>query len=156
MGSSKGRFRRVEHNVSRRALRNAATLEMFYSRQWDRRVLSFAMYILVVEDDPFLSYDLREALLALHPDVREADSVGAAMLILARGLPYLAVLDYDLKAETTAALAARLARENVPFCYVTADGDRVREDPEIPECPILSKPYRVGDVTALAAGLLNG
>jgi DNA-binding response OmpR family regulator len=113
------------------------------------------MYILIVEDDPFLSYDLREALMILHPDVREANSVGAAMVVLAHGLPYFAVLDYNLKAETSAAVAVRLARENVPFCFVTADGDRVRGDPAIPDCPIVGKPYRVEDVTRLAATLLK-
>jgi DNA-binding response OmpR family regulator len=113
------------------------------------------MYILIVEDDPFLSYDLKEALLILHHDVREADSVGAAMVVLARGLPYFAVLDYELKTETSAAIAARLARENVPFCYVTADGDGVRGDPSIPDCPIVNKPYRVEDVTQVAARLLK-
>jgi DNA-binding response OmpR family regulator len=113
------------------------------------------MYILIVEDDPFLSYDLKEALLILHPDVREANSVGAAMRILGGGLPYLAVLDYDLKAETSAAVAVRLARENVPFCYVTADGDDVRDDPAIPDCPIVGKPYRIDDITNLAASLMK-
>jgi CheY-like chemotaxis protein len=113
------------------------------------------MYILVVEDDPFLSYDLKEALLLLHPDVREADSVGAALRILSLGPPYLAVMDYNLKSETTAALAARFARENVPFGYVTADGEGVRADPAIPDCPIVAKPYRVADVTQMAADLMQ-
>ena len=94
-------------------------------------------------------------MLDLHPDVREADSVGAAMGILAGERPYLAVLDYNLKAGTSAVVAARLARENVPFCYVTADADGVRGDPAIPDCPVLNKPYRVEEVTALAALLLN-
>lgn len=113
------------------------------------------MYILIVEDDPFLSYDLREALLTLHPDIREANSVRAAMLLLAGGPPYLAILDYNLKTETTAVVASRLARENVPFCYVTADGDGVRDDPAIPDCPIVGKPYRLEDVTGLVARLLK-
>ena len=124
-------------------------------RRIDWQFLSIGMYILIVEDDPFLSYDLREALLDLHPDVREADSVGAAMTILSGERPYLAVLDYNLKAGTTAAVAARLAREDVPFCYVTADVAGVRGDPAIPDCPVLNKPYRVQDVTAMAALLLN-
>jgi DNA-binding response OmpR family regulator len=109
------------------------------------------MYILIVEDDPFLSYDLREALLILHPDVREADSVRAALPILALGLPYFAVLDYNLKTGTSVAIAERLARENVPFCFVTADGDGVRDHPALADCPIVNKPYRIEDVTRIAA-----
>lgn len=113
------------------------------------------MYILIVEDDPFLSYDLREAMLNLHPDVREAASVRGAMEMLGDGLPYFAVLDYNLKAETSAVVAVLLARENVPFCYVTADGDGVRSNPVIPDCPIVNKPYRVEDVARVAATLMK-
>jgi len=113
------------------------------------------MYILIVEDDPFLSYDLREALLILHADVREADSVRAALGVLALGLPDFAVLDYNLKCETSVVIAERLARENVPFCFVTADGEGVRDNPAIPDCPIVTKPYRIEDVTQLAAALLK-
>ena len=109
------------------------------------------MYILIVEDDPFLAYDLKEAMVNLHPDVREADSVGAALLILALGPPYFAVLDYNLKSGTSATLAARLARENVPFCFVTADSEGVVGDPAIPDCPIVNKPYRIEDVMRIAA-----
>ena len=112
------------------------------------------MYILIVEDDPFLSYDLKDALSILHSDVREADSVASALRMVAKALPYLAVLDYNLKTETSAALAAYLARENVPFGYVTADGDGVRDDPAIPDCPIVAKPYRVEEVVGMAARLL--
>jgi hypothetical protein len=90
-----------------------------------------------------------------HADVREADSVRAAMGFLALGLPYFAVLDYNLKSETSVAIAERLARENVPFCFVTADGDGVRGNPAIRERPIVNKPYRIEDVTRLAAALLK-
>jgi hypothetical protein len=60
-----------------------------------------------------------------------------------------------LKSETSVAVAERLARENVPFCFVTADGDGVRDNPAIPECPIVSKPYRIEEVTRVAAALLK-
>src|SRR5436309_1663563 len=124
---------------------------MFYRGSRGKRRCINLMYILILEDDPFLSYDLREGLLILHPDVRETDSVCAALLVLARGLPYFAVLDYTLKSGTSVAIAERLARENVPFCFVTADGDGVRENPAIPECPIVNKPYRIEDVARIAA-----
>ena len=113
------------------------------------------MYILIVEDDPFLGYDLKEALLPLHPDIREAVAVRDAMRLLDDGLPRLAVMDYTLKTETTGALAARLARENVPFLYVTANGEGVRADPAIPDCRIVAKPYRVAEIVELVEGLLK-
>ena len=112
------------------------------------------MYILIVEDDPFLAYDLCEAITTLHADIRTARSVRDAMSLFRDGMPLVAILDFNLGSETSRDVAVRLARENVPFCFVTADGDGVRDDPALTHCPVLTKPYRIEDVRAVAKELL--
>ncbi len=113
------------------------------------------MYVLIVEDNPIQSYDLSETLSALCDNVREAADVETAMNLVAEELPHLALLDYNLDDETSAPVAAYLAEAEVPFVYLTADPESVKRDADVPDCPIVRKPYSVSEVLGLAGQLMR-
>jgi CheY-like chemotaxis protein len=113
------------------------------------------MYILVLEDDPILCYDVCDALSDFDIEVRGVHSLGDALAHIALARPALALLDYNIRHETSAPVAERLAQQRVPFGYVTADGEAVRGDARIADCPILGKPYRAEDIVELVARLLR-
>jgi DNA-binding response OmpR family regulator len=113
------------------------------------------MYILVLEDDPLLCFDVCDALAEFDIAVKGALNVSEAIECISNARPALALLDYNIKSETSAAVAELLALEDVPFGYVTADADSVRQDPRIPDCPIVDKPYRADEIVELVAQLLR-
>lgn len=113
------------------------------------------MYILVLEDDPILCFDLCDALSDFDVEVKGVHAVGDAIRLIGDSRPALALLDYNIRQDTSAAVAERLAVEDVPFGYVTAASDSVRGDPRIAECPIVGKPCRADEIVGLVSQLLR-
>ena len=101
--------------------------------------------ILIVEDDPLIAMDLEDELADQGMPTVWAISVAQANSILDNATPWVAILDMNLKAETSFAIADRLLREEVPFVFVS--GNDVSSLPDhLKSCTILSKPVLLDDV----------
>lgn len=76
--------------------------------------------LLIVEDEYLVAEMLREALLDLGAEtVHAVPSVRAALDVLEHHSITAAVLDLDLKGETSAAVADALVAAHIPFAFFT-------------------------------------
>lgn len=76
--------------------------------------------LLIVEDEYLVAEMLREALLDLGAEtVHAVPSVRAALDVLEHHTITAAVLDLDLKGETSAAVADALVAARIPFAFFT-------------------------------------
>jgi CheY-like chemotaxis protein len=102
--------------------------------------------ILIVEDEPLIALDLREALqdAALVP-VGPVARVSDALDIIRAGGCDAALIDLRLGSQTSAPVADALAALGVPFAFVTGYGDDA-----IPPAhrmrPLIPKPYAASDL----------
>lgn len=99
--------------------------------------------VLVVEDDWLIGELIADRIERLgHRAIGPVPSVAEALVLLRAGLPRLALLDVNLGSETSFPIADALAREHVPFGFVTAS-----EQAQLPERfadrPFLRKPFDV-------------
>jgi CheY-like chemotaxis protein len=79
--------------------------------------------VLIVEDDPFIALDLEETVLGLGvSSARTASNVAAALDMIAKRAPDLALLDVGLRHETSFAIAEKLAVLKIPFVFITGYG----------------------------------
>lgn len=107
--------------------------------------MSILKRILIVEDDPLIAMDLEDELADHGMPAVWAISVAQAHSILDTEMPWVAILDMNLKTETSFAIAERLLREEVPFVFVS--GNDVSSLPDhLKSSTILSKPVMLGDV----------
>lgn len=76
--------------------------------------------MLVVEDEFLIAEEMVAVLEeAGHAVLGPAGSVRVAEAVLADDTPHVAVIDANLRGETSAALAANLRRRGIPFCVCT-------------------------------------
>lgn len=98
--------------------------------------------VLIVEDEPLIAMMIENFLEALdHQVAGVADTVRAAMEIVAAGGVDVAILDRNLRAgETSVPIAEELQRLGIPF--VLASGGGIAEDPSVFRGrPVLAKPF---------------
>lgn len=96
--------------------------------------------VLVVEDDYLIALDTEDMLRAAgFDDIVVEASVGRAMAALDDAMPAFALLDFNLKNETSAELARRLRQASVPFAFVTGK-DRCTFPDDLSGEPTLTKP----------------
>lgn len=105
---------------------------------------------LLVEDNMIIAIDTADMLeeAGLSP-VHTAATADEAMARIDRAMPRLALLDVNLGAGTSLAVAERLAGAGVPFALTTGygeDGDALRG---FPDAPVLRKPYTPSELRAL-------
>lgn len=109
------------------------------------------MRVLIVEDEALVALDLAESVRGMGHEVAGPFGTGAEARPMCRaGSIDFAVMDFNLKGETTEALADALRAEDVPFVVVTG----FRRD-GLPagfrDAPILAKPLQPGSLKAAIA-----
>lgn len=104
--------------------------------------------ILLVEDDPLICLDLESSLSELGAIVAAATNVAAALQILAASTLDIAILDFELGAETSEPIA-RAARElQVPFLYLSGYSEKDERFREWPGVGVLVKPISAVAIAA--------
>jgi two-component system, response regulator PdtaR len=80
--------------------------------------------VLVVEDDPLIALDLEEVLRSEgYYVLGPAPSVPAALGLLRYACPDVAVLDVNLRSQTSEPVAAALQTRRIPFLLASASPD---------------------------------
>jgi Bacteriophytochrome (light-regulated signal transduction histidine kinase) len=110
-------------------------------------------HVLLVEDSLIISLDGQDALMALGAEkVDVASSVSAALRLCTTTDLDLAVLDYNLGAETSEPVATALAERRIPFVFATGYGSGLDSSRFI-DVPIVTKPYGTTQIAAALAEL---
>ena len=98
--------------------------------------------VLIVEDDPIIALDFEDTLLGFGvKNVRTANSVAKALVMIAERQPDFALLDVSLIREKSFAVAERLEALKIPFAFVTGYGADARLPAAFAAKPRLAKPY---------------
>ncbi|MTE01067.1 response regulator [Paracoccus sp. YIM 132242] len=110
--------------------------------------------ILVVEDEPLVAMDIRSELEdAGAGPVRVARTVDAALAALDGDRFDLALLDGNLKGQAVDAVAERLRRSRIPFCFVSGYG-REHLPGGFEDAPLIQKPFAPAALRRVLADLL--
>jgi DNA-binding response OmpR family regulator len=111
--------------------------------------------VLIVEDDPFIAFDLSERLARAGFSVIGEASNSRQGVTLATDVGCdIAVLDVNLGTETSAPVAQELIRRGIPF--VTVSGySRDQHPPVFNGAPVLEKPIRIERLVAELKRLLK-
>ncbi|MFD1105226.1 HWE histidine kinase domain-containing protein [Sphingobium olei] len=97
--------------------------------------------VLLVEDNMIIAMDGEDALRDLGAEVSTAASVGRAREALALTPVDLAVLDFNLGAETSLPIADLLAERGIPFIFATGYGDGLDLPARFAHVTLVKKPY---------------
>ncbi|NNE57257.1 MAG: response regulator [Hellea sp.] len=98
--------------------------------------------ILIVEDDPFIALDLQDTFENEGFEVfGPVAAVDEALSLLERGIPDVAMLDYNLGRETSIPLAHQLDKISVPYIFVSGQVDRVVTGNDQRQQTVVSKPF---------------
>lgn len=109
--------------------------------------------ILVLEDDVILALDATEALEEIGVMViGPAHRVSTAMALLDAERPDAAMLDVNIVGGTSADVAARLLRENIPYILVTGYGEQSGIEGS---SAIIDKPYDRKQLQAAVIKILS-
>lgn len=103
--------------------------------------------ILLVEDEPLIAMMLEDFLDILGKQVAgSADSVAAALAVIAEGDVEGAILDLNLRGgEKSIPVAEALEERGIPFVFATGGGDD-SIDPRFRDRPCLQKPFTMDGV----------
>jgi CheY-like chemotaxis protein len=114
------------------------------------------MRVLVVEDESIIAQDIAWIVenLAGHTVAAVANSVDAALAIVAEGQFDGAVLDANLDGQSSETIANELKRKNVPFLILSGYVLQNLLPPALAEAPFLQKPYRESDLVLRLRDLL--
>ena len=105
--------------------------------------------ILVVEDQALIAMDIEETLKSLGVrEVRASSTTSDALELLAGFRPDAAVLDFNLGAETSEAVAKDLLARGIPFVFATGYGDTVMIPAQFAKTPIVRKPVSATSLVA--------
>lgn len=96
--------------------------------------------ILIVEDDALIAMELEERIAALGYDVVSADTIEAAETLAEAEKPDAALLDANIRNQSSAALAGRLAAKGVRVAFCTGYDRIAGLSPELADAPIVQKP----------------
>ena len=111
--------------------------------------------ILVVEDDFFISMELEAILSEAGGEVGLCRTIKDALASVDKQAPSVAVLDFRMGEETTATVADRLNRRNVPFAFYTGQAEVDPLRALWPSCKIIAKPARPQALVNAIADLLG-
>jgi len=109
--------------------------------------------VLLVEDETLVSFVLEDMLQELGAAVWHAANVAAALELLKTQRPAIAILDLNLGGEQAYPVAEQLARDAIPFVFVSGYG-REGLQPRWATRPTLSKPVLLPDLEKAIAGCL--
>ncbi|KHL26338.1 hypothetical protein PK98_07745 [Croceibacterium mercuriale] len=114
-------------------------------------------HVLVVEDSMIIAMDAEEALLGLGvPRVSVVSSVAGAQGVLDSDMPDMALLDFNLGAESSEPIARALDAIGVPYWFVTGYGDAIAQLGETAARGILQKPYSATDLAGILKQMRGG
>jgi len=114
-------------------------------------------HVLVVEDSMIIAMDAEEALLGLGvPRVSVVSSVAGATALLGKDRPDLALLDFNLGAESSEPIARALDEIGIPYWFVTGYGDAIAQLGETAARGILQKPYSAADLSGILEEMRGG
>ena len=102
--------------------------------------------ILLVEDDPLICLDLETSLADFGAMVASASSVASAFAALSTAMPDVAVLDFELGAETSESIAEVVRARKVPFLYLSGYSEHDGRFARWPGIPILTKPLSAAQI----------
>ncbi|MEL6467050.1 MAG: HWE histidine kinase domain-containing protein [Pseudomonadota bacterium] len=111
--------------------------------------------VLVVEDDPIIGLDLSDILKACGATVIGPYTTTAKALAAMRDKPQVALLDVNLGRETSAGVAARLTKENIPFLILSGQMDRSDLHSAFEGAPLVDKPFSDQDLIGRLIGVLS-
>lgn len=98
--------------------------------------------VLLVEDNIVIALDAEAILLALGVDrVDVASDAAEAMRIIEIDCPRLAILDINIGAGTSFAIAQRLSELGVPIIFASGMGAAFTRPPGCEAAPVITKPY---------------
>ncbi|MCC7252398.1 response regulator [Hyphomicrobium sp.] len=105
--------------------------------------------VLIVEDNYIIALDLEDMLRGLGvARVRTANSVLHALAMIAEGPPECGLIDINLGAEKSFAVAERLRDLGIYFVFTTGYGDKYAFPEHFTDIGIVSKPYTLEAVSA--------
>ena len=117
--------------------------------------------ILVVEDEPMITFLLEDALLiagaqAVVQAARVAEALAAIGTAVSEGGIDAAVIDYSLAdGQPALPVADRLAELGVPFVFATGYDPSVVNKGRHLDAPVIAKPYKPEDVLASLSGIMG-
>jgi CheY-like chemotaxis protein len=111
--------------------------------------------ILLVEDDPLICLDLETSLAELGAIVTAVSSVAAAFAALTIAMPDVAVLDFELGAESSEPIAEVVRARKVPFLYLSGYSEHDGRFGRWPGIPILTKPLSAAQLARSIRDLLK-
>ena len=98
-------------------------------------------HVLLVEDNMIIAMDGEDALRDLGADVTTAATTARAREALQQHPVDLAVLDFNLGAETSMPVADLLAEQGIPFLFATGYGDGLELPDRFADVTLVKKPY---------------
>lgn len=111
--------------------------------------------ILIVEDEPLIAMMLEEWVIDLgHTAVGPAASVSSALELIGSVVCEAAILDFNLKGETSESVASVLSSQNIPYAFASGDSSLER-NPNFQNKPMLPKPYLFETVSKILTELLG-
>lgn len=106
---------------------------------------------LLVEDNVIIAMDAEAMLRDLgFADVVVASNVNAAMQLVNETVPSFALLDINLGGETSLPVAEVLLEAGVPFAFASGYGDVTKVTDRFRDVAIVTKPYAIENLRALA------
>jgi light-regulated signal transduction histidine kinase (bacteriophytochrome)/CheY-like chemotaxis protein len=110
---------------------------------------TLAHRVLLVEDNLLIAMDAEDQLRRLGATVVEvASSVQAALQVIARTPPEIALLDMNLGRETSFPVADALAARGIPFVFATGYGEASAFPERFRQAAVVKKPYTQADIRA--------
>ena len=88
-------------------------------------------------------------------EVSTAASVNAALELIGKAPPTLAVLDVNLGSNTSFAIADELMARRIPFIFATGYGEQAQFPDKLRGRPVVQKPYTLENVARALAELLR-
>lgn len=118
--------------------------------------LAADLKVMLVEDQMLIALDV-EGMLADHgvAAVMTSPSAADALSRLVTYRPDVAILDVNLGAGTSLAVARELVLRNIPFLFATGYGNSEMIPPDFSSVPVIRKPYDGRSLIATIAGLLE-
>ncbi|MTH61682.1 HWE histidine kinase domain-containing protein [Paracoccus litorisediminis] len=105
--------------------------------------------VLIVEDQALIALSLESDLIDHGMQVSGiAGNVAAALRLIDKDAPDLAVLDVNLNHESSLPIAERLLALAIPFVFATGYGSRVDLPDDMRGVPVVEKPYQITEILA--------
>ena len=107
------------------------------------------MHVLVVEDEFIIADEIAAMVESIgHTVIGPVGTLDEAVAIIADRSPDFAIIDANLRGQSSSPLAERLKELDIPFCVCTGYGaDDIRS--QFGDIPVVQKPIRERALTAI-------